>query len=115
MAHRMELLPQEWLEASAECLRALSHATRLRMVEILQQGEFPVHEIAELCGLPPHQACEHLRLLKAHGLLSSRRRGRAVIYEIADPRLPRLMECIRSSCYAAGAAGTDSRPADNEQ
>ena len=94
----LNLLPLESLEGAAECLKALGHPVRLRMVEILQQGEFPVHEIAELCGLPPHQACEHLRLLKAHGLLSSRRRGRAVIYQIADPRLPRLMDCIRTTC-----------------
>jgi ArsR family transcriptional regulator, zinc-responsive transcriptional repressor len=94
----LKLLPLTSLDAAAECLKALGHPLRLRIVEILQQGEFPVHEIAELCGLPPHQACEHLRLLKAHGLLSSHRRGRAVIYEIADPRLPRLMDCIRSAC-----------------
>jgi len=98
METELELLSLESLTDAAECLRALGHPVRLRMVEILQQGEFPVHAIAELCGLPPHQACEHLRLLRAHGLLSSRRRGRAVIYEVADPRLPRLMECIRTAC-----------------
>lgn len=98
MKTKLKLLPPESLEGAAECLKALGHPARLRMVEILQQGEFPVHEIADLCGLPPHQACEHLRLLKAHGLLFSRRRGRAVIYEIADPRLPRLMDCIRTAC-----------------
>jgi DNA-binding transcriptional ArsR family regulator len=68
------------------------------MIQILMQGGFPVHEVAELCRVPPHQACEHLRLLKAHGLLKSNRKGRAVYYEIADPRLPRLLDCIRAAC-----------------
>ncbi len=99
MNERLNLLSQDFLERAAERLKALAHPARLRMVEILEQGEFPVHEIAELCGLPPHQACEHLRLLKAHGLFSSHRRGRAVIYEIAEPRLPRLMDCIRTACH----------------
>jgi len=98
MSAQLELLSPDLLEGAADCLKALAHPARLRMVEVLEQGEFPVHEIAEICGLPPHQTCEHLRLLKAHGLLSSCRRGRTVIYEIADPRLPRLMNCIRMSC-----------------
>ncbi len=98
MEKSMELLPIESLEGAAECLKALGHPIRLRMVEILMQGTFAVHEIAKLCDLPPHQTCEHLRLLKAHGMLGSKRRGRSVIYEIADPRLPRLMDCIRSAC-----------------
>jgi DNA-binding transcriptional ArsR family regulator len=92
----LELSPPESLQEAAECLKALGHAVRLRMVEILMQGEFPVHEIAQLCQLPPHQACQHLRLLRSHGLLASNRRGRAVFYRIADPRLPRLLNCIRA-------------------
>jgi DNA-binding transcriptional ArsR family regulator len=94
----LDLLPLESLQEAADCLKALSHPLRLRMVDILMQGEFPVHRIAQLCELPPHQACEHLRLLKSHGLLTSRRHGRAVFYEIADPRLPRLVACIRAAC-----------------
>jgi len=99
MEKSLDLLPQQFLDDAAECLRALGHPARLRIVDILMQGEFPVGEIAEICQLPPHQACEHLRLLKAHGLLRSRRQGRSVFYEIADPRLPRLIDCIRAACH----------------
>ena len=98
MQKSLDLLPLESLQDAAECLKVLGHPVRIRMVEILMQGEFPVHEIADLCQLPPHQACEHLRILKSHGLLKSNRRGRSVYYEIADPRLPRLLSCIRAAC-----------------
>ena len=98
METSLELLPWEMLQGAAECLKVLAHPTRLRMVDLLMQGEFPVHRIAELCALPPHQTCEHLRLLKGHGLLSSQRRGRTVYYAIADPRLPQLLNCIRAVC-----------------
>jgi DNA-binding transcriptional ArsR family regulator len=67
-------------------------------VDILMQGEFPVHEIAEMCQLPPHQTCEHLRLLKGHGFLTSQRRGRTVYYRIIAPQLPGLLECVRKNC-----------------
>jgi len=93
-----QLLPISVLSDAADCLRLLGHPMRLRMVDILSRGSLPVHEIADLCELPHHQACEHLRLLRGHGLLSSERNGRAVFYEIADPRLPRLLNCIRTAC-----------------
>jgi len=92
------LLSLELLEEAAECLRMLGHPMRLRIVDVLMQGEFPVGRIAELCELPPHQTSEHLRLLKGHGMLKSQRRGRTVYYAIDDPRLPQLLQCIRAAC-----------------
>lgn len=97
MDETLYLLPLDLLEEAAECLKILGHPVRLRIVDILMQGEFPVHRIAELCDLPPHQTSEHLRLLKGHGLLHAQRRGRAVFYRIADPRLPQLLQCIRTA------------------
>ena len=98
MAKKFRLFPIESLEEAAGCLRVMAHPVRLRIVDILMQGEFPVNEIAGMCELPPHQACEHLRLLKGHGLLDSTRSGRMVFYKIANPRLPRLLECLKSTC-----------------
>jgi DNA-binding transcriptional ArsR family regulator len=78
----------------------MAHPVRLRIVDILMQGDFPVHEIAAMCGLPPHQTSEHLRLMKGHGFLDSVRHSRIVYYRIAHPRLPRLLECLRDTCRA---------------
>lgn len=93
-------LPDDILERAAECLKVMAHPVRLRMVNILMQGEFPVHQIAQLCRTSPNQTCEHLRLLKGHGLLSSHRKGRIVYYQIASPQLPGLLECIKKNCKA---------------
>lgn len=95
---QQDLIPLEKLERAAECMKVMSHPLRLRIVDILMQGEFPVHEIAEMCQLPPHQTCEHLRLLKGHGFLTSQRRGRTVYYRIIAPQLPGLLECVRKNC-----------------
>ena len=98
MSKKPKLLVMEGLRQAAECLKVLAHPVRLRMVDILLQGEFPVHRIAELCDLPPHQACEHLRLMQGHSLLASERKGRTVYYRVANPSLPGIMECIRKHC-----------------
>lgn len=96
-----KLLPEEILLNAADCLKVMAHPVRLRIVNILMLGEFAVHEIAELSKTSPNQTCEHLRLLKGHGLLTSVRRGRTVYYKITAPQLPGLIECIRKSCQVS--------------
>ena len=93
-----KLLPAETLDYAAECLKVMAHPVRLRIVDILMQGRYPVGQIAEWCDLPPHQVSEHLRLLKGQGLLDSDRQGRTVYYRIVSPRLPGLLNCIRNTC-----------------
>ena len=102
-----DLLPIEFLEKASDCLRVIAHPVRLRMVDILMRGDFPVHHIAQLCGIPPQQACEHLRLLKGHGLLGSRRRGKLVYYYVTAPQLPGLLRCLAQNCPAASTPPAD--------
>jgi len=97
MPKQIDMLPADTLNGAADCLKVMAHPVRLRIAEILMQGEFPVHEIARLCELSPHQTCEHLRLMKGFGMLDSERRGRSVFYRIVNQRLPKLIQCIRST------------------
>ncbi len=98
MKTNLDLLSMEVLSEAAECLKVMGHPVRLRIVDILMQGEYPVHELAEMCETSPDQTCEHLRLLKGHRLLDSERRGRTVYYKISNPNLPGLLKCIRKNC-----------------
>jgi ArsR family transcriptional regulator, zinc-responsive transcriptional repressor len=91
----LNLLPVELLEQASECFRLLAHPARLRIIEILMQGKFAVHEIAGICNLNPNQTCDHLRLLKGHRILESKRCGRIVYYTIAAPQAIEIIECIR--------------------
>lgn len=96
----IEMLDTEALEAAAACLKVMAHPVRLRMVDILTQGEFPVHALADMCGIRQHQACEHLRLMQSCGLLRGERRGQSVFYKIVSAQLPSLINCIRRHCGA---------------
>lgn len=100
MPTELDLLTDEYLQETADCLRVMAHPMRLKMVMVLIQGRYSVGQIAELCGCSPNQTCEHLRLMQGHGYLSSRREGRTVYYEIRSPRLPSLIRCIRNNCNA---------------
>lgn len=92
----LQLTSLEALEQAAECLKALAHPHRLRMVQMLLQGRFTVGELAESCGIPGHMASEHLRLLQRCGFLTNEKDGRRRYYEIAEPHLADILRCIES-------------------
>lgn len=84
----------ESLGQAAECLRVLAHAHRLRMIQMLLQGDYTVGELAEACGLPTAMASEHLRLMQRCGFLVSEKDGRRVYYRVAEPHLRNILNCI---------------------
>jgi ArsR family transcriptional regulator, zinc-responsive transcriptional repressor len=90
---------------AAECLKTLAHPVRLRMVQLLLHGRYTVGEIAEDCEVPDNVASENLRLLQRCGFLNSEREGRKVYYQIVEPHLAGLMNCIEGRFLATGARG----------
>ncbi|HNX26638.1 MAG TPA: metalloregulator ArsR/SmtB family transcription factor [Phycisphaerae bacterium] len=93
----MSMSPQ-WLEQAAECLRVMAHPARLRMIELLNRQPCSVKEIAAYCSLPHNQACEHLRLMKSHGLLDAERDGQTVYYRLVAPQAMGLLHCLQQNC-----------------
>lgn len=89
-----QLIDLTHLQEAAECLRTLAHPVRLRMVQLMLRGELTVGEIAKACEIPSHMASEHLRMMQHCGLLTRRQDGRRNYYQVAEPTVARLMECI---------------------
>jgi DNA-binding transcriptional ArsR family regulator len=88
------LTPLPALEMAAECLKTLAHPHRLRMVQMLLRGRYTVGELAEACEIPSHMASEHLRLMQRCGFLTSEKEGRKNYYEVAEPHLQNIMQCV---------------------
>lgn len=91
---KLRLTDLETLNQAAECLRILAHPHRLRMVQMLLQGDFTVGELAESCGIPSAMASEHLRLMQRCGFLESNKDGRRVFYQVSERHLADIMHCI---------------------
>ncbi len=102
MPHKqLKLTDLDALAAAAECLKTLAHPHRLRMVQMLLQDDFTVGQLAEACGLPSAMASEHLRLMQRCSFLSSRKEGRSVYYQIAEPHLKNILNCVEERFDAA--------------
>jgi ArsR family transcriptional regulator, zinc-responsive transcriptional repressor len=97
----VKLTPLESLALAAECLRTLAHPHRLRMIQMLLQGDYSVGELASACRIASPVASEHLRLMQRCGFLDSHKAGRRVYYRVTEAHLADIVRCIEARFGAA--------------
>lgn len=67
--------------------RALADPKRLYVLEKLASGEASVSELSTCAGCQVPNMSQHLAVLRAAGLVSTRRVGSTIYYRLADPRV----------------------------
>jgi DNA-binding transcriptional ArsR family regulator len=93
----MQGLSDQALEQVAQYFHALSEPNRLKILNLLREGERNVGEIAQCCGSTSANVSRHLALLAKHGLVAREARGTSVYYRIADPSIYQLCELVCGS------------------
>ena len=71
-------------ESAVAAARALGHPARLRTVGMLRSGELCVCQITEVLKLAPSTVSAHLKELKQAGLVSERKDGKWVYFDLID-------------------------------
>ena len=90
----MQDLPPEALEQVAAYFQALSEPTRLRILNLLRDGERNVGELAQLCGYTAANVSRHLAMLTQHRLVVRESRGTSAYYRIADESVYALCDLV---------------------
>ncbi len=88
-------LDPELLARAAETIKLLGHPERLKIAEVLEDGEATVSEIQERLKLPQARASQHLAKLRDRGIVASRRDGVNVYYRVVEPKVRHILQCIR--------------------
>ncbi|MGH9273515.1 MAG: ArsR/SmtB family transcription factor [Acidimicrobiales bacterium] len=78
-------------EVKAELFKALGHPARIRVLEVLSEGERSVGDLQPLVGIESSHLSQQLGILRRAGLVSTRKVGASVIYSLADPLLADLL------------------------
>jgi ArsR family transcriptional regulator len=78
-------------ELKAELFKALAHPARIRVLEVLSEGEHSVGELQPLVGIESSHLSQQLAVLRRAGLVSARKEGSSVIYELKDPLVAELL------------------------
>jgi DNA-binding transcriptional ArsR family regulator len=83
-------------QRSAEIARALADPKRLCVLEALASGEASVSDLSRNVGCQIPNMSQHLGVLRAAGLVATRRAGTTVYYRLADPRVLEAYQLIRN-------------------
>lgn len=75
----------------AQLFRVLGHPVRIRILELLLDGERTVGELQAALRLDSSGTSQHLGALRRLGVLESRKAGTSTYYKIKDPRISQLM------------------------
>lgn len=78
-------------EAKAELFRALAHPARIRVLEVLSEGEHSVGEMQPLVGIESSHLSQQLAVLRRAGLVTTRKAGSTVYYSLRAPELAELL------------------------
>ena len=84
---------------SSAALRAASDPTRLRILRLVGERPRSTEELAPLVGLSESGLSKHLRALTDAGLLTTRRQGWYVLYDLERERLDRARADDAASAY----------------
>ena len=98
----------EW-ESVGGIFRALGSPLRVGIVVLLEERPRSVTELVDALGVSQPLVSQHLRVLRASGMVRSRRNGREMIYTIKDAGVPALV--ASAGRQARETPGGGGRPA----
>ncbi|HET8659320.1 MAG TPA: metalloregulator ArsR/SmtB family transcription factor [Micromonosporaceae bacterium] len=83
-------------EVKANLFRVVGHPARVRILELLRDGERSVGTLQAELGLDSGGTSQHLAALRRIGLVESRREGTSVFYRVADEDVFALLRAGRA-------------------
>jgi DNA-binding transcriptional ArsR family regulator len=93
---KMSVSSQPVHEVKARLFRVLGHPVRVRILELLRDGERSVGTLQAELGLDSGATSQHLAALRRIGVVESRREGASVIYRVDDMRVFDLLAAGRA-------------------
>jgi len=79
----------------AAFFKALAHPARIRILEVLVRGEHSVQSLQARLDLAQSVVSQQLAVLRANGIVMSRKQGVSVHYAVRDPLMSELLLVAR--------------------
>src|SRR6266567_5634593 len=94
-ARGVDALSQPISEIKAELFRSLAHPARIRILEVLADGERSVGELQPLVGIELSHLSQQLAVLRRARLVVSRKEGSSVFYALRDDLVAELLRVAK--------------------
>lgn len=85
-------------ERVSQLFAAMSHPTRLRIVELLSEGPRSVTDIADKLQVGQSGISQHLAILTRAGVLAVEPVGVVRLYRVRGPRIVKILNLIEEFC-----------------
>ncbi|MCF8564128.1 metalloregulator ArsR/SmtB family transcription factor [Alicyclobacillus tolerans] len=88
-------MPQELQSFKAEFFKALANPLRIRILELLRDGDKYVHELQEHMGVDNAVVSQQLAVLRNKQIVVGVKEGTKVMYSVKDPLLFELLDIAK--------------------
>lgn len=92
---KLTSLDEQVLEKQVRICKAFANATRLQLLDLLGQREWPASELQERLSISKPNLSQHLAVLKAAGVVLTRREGKQVYCSLAFPEVKSACRLLR--------------------
>lgn len=93
------------MKEAAELFKLLAVDKRIEIIELLKKDALSVNALAEALGVTQSAVSQHLRVLKAAGLVNDERRGYWIFYSLNRDALERCRQRLTRIC-SCGCTGS---------
>ncbi len=73
----------------------MAHPVRIRVLEVLRQGEAAVGDLGPQVGPEVGNLSQHLAVLRRAGIVDARKSGLSVLYTVRDPEVFAVLDALR--------------------
>lgn len=85
----------EVFQLHAKLLKALANPKRLEILQLLRGQSLNVSEMETMLALPQANLSQHLQILRAAGVVESRRKGKEICYRVAHKNFIKASDLFR--------------------
>ncbi|NNH01845.1 metalloregulator ArsR/SmtB family transcription factor [Acinetobacter sp. ANC 5414] len=78
----------------SDCLKVLSNPDRLKILCVLVEGELNVQQIELRTDIQQPTLSQQLTVLRKADMVSTRREGKQIFYQVSDPKVLALMQTL---------------------
>ncbi|WP_277583998.1 ArsR/SmtB family transcription factor [Psychrobacillus antarcticus] len=79
----------------ADFFKALAHPLRIRILEVLAEGEISVNDIQQILSSEGSTVSQQLSVLRGKNIVVGRKDGKKVLYSLRDPAIIELLKVAR--------------------
>ena len=83
----------------AEVCKSMANPTRLKIMNLLREGEKSVEDLRKRLNIPKANLSQHLSVLRHRRIVSTRRAGLNIYYKVANPKMIKACDILRDVLF----------------